>query len=278
MAGARRATAVTAPISRLRTRVLGAAAFLAVLAVGAGVAVPALLDPAGPLRTDRAQASDAASTLVGLLNQAREADGLSPLSTASDLTAVASERAQIMAQQGALSHTPDLGERLCCWSWLAENAAFAGSVRTVHSVLMSSAPHRANILYADADEVGVAVVRSDGQLWAAQVFRDRTGSTGDRESTADDPSRSSDRAPTTTSSSSSTSSSQSTSTGVAPSTASETPGVAAGPTRAELIRAEFRNRLQSARAHLQRVKDRSGPMDPVNAAVHYAGTLDAVAP
>ena len=114
-----------------------------------------------------------------MLNSARAANGLASLSMASDLTAVAAERARIMARSGSLSHTPDLGGRVCCWTWLGENSAYGGSVRTLHSVLMGSAPHRANILNSAADDVGVAVVSAGGNLWAAQVFRARSDG-GDR--------------------------------------------------------------------------------------------------
>ena len=79
-----------------------------------------------------------------------------------------------MARSGSLSHTPDLGGRVCCWTWIGENVAFAGSVQSLHDVLMNSAPHRANILNADADDVGIAVVKGGGNLWAAQVFRARS--------------------------------------------------------------------------------------------------------
>ena len=65
-----------------------------------------------------------------------------------------------MAESGSLTHTPDLGGRVCCWTWIGENVAFAESVQSLHDVLMNSAPHRANILNADADDIGVAVVRT----------------------------------------------------------------------------------------------------------------------
>ena len=169
------------PAPRTGRRMLPVVGLLAALTLLASVVAPSWMTGAGVGQADRAQASDAAASLVSMLNSARAANGLAPLSMASDLTAVAAERARIMARSGSLSHTPDLGGRVCCWTWLGENSAYGGSVRTLHSVLMGSAPHRANILNSAADDVGVAVVSAGGNLWAAQVFRARSGG-GDRAS------------------------------------------------------------------------------------------------
>ncbi len=244
-------------------RLATAIAVVGALALTTGVVAPAILGGGGPLRTERALASDAAASLVSMINNSRSSAGLAPLSTASDLTAVAADRAQIMASSGALSHTPDLGSRLCCWTWLGENAAYAGSVSALHDVLMGSAPHRANILEADADDVGVAVVRADGQLWATEVFRARSddGGGGGRADDASGASRSGERtSPTTTS--------------VAPSPDGVV--VSSGPTPAEVRQALLQERLRSLREDLKKDRKRHGPFDPVRAAVRYAGTLDRV--
>ncbi len=200
-----------------------------------------------------------------MVNQARANNGLSPLSAASDLTAIAAERASIMAKNGTLAHTPDLGGRACCWTWIGENVAFAGSVRSLHDVLMNSSAHRANILKADADDVGIAVVKGGGSLWAAQVFRVR--SDGDR-SRCD--------------------------AGSAHATAVETPTSPGGTTvhrvtgttrfeyggptltPAELRRQELRQVIRGAREKLRADRKKNGPFDPVRAAVRYSDTLDQV--
>ncbi|HVQ18769.1 MAG TPA: hypothetical protein VMT27_07000, partial [Actinomycetes bacterium] len=169
------------------------------------------------------------------------------------------------ARDGALSHTPDLGSRVCCWTWLGENAAYAGSVQSLHNALMASAPHRYNILYPDADDVGVAVVSANGELWAAEVFRARAGGTSssDRQSDASSTSRSGQRSTPTTST-----------TGVAPSSSGTV--TAYVPTHAELIRQQLRQQIHQRRVDLRNDKQRHGPYDPVRAAVRYAGTLDQV--
>jgi uncharacterized protein YkwD len=226
--------------------------------------------------TSDVEASGEASSLLTLLNQARQNNGLAPLAAASDLTAAAQERASIMARQGALSHTPDLGSNLCCWTWIGENVAYAGSVQSLNSVLINSPDHRANILNADADDVGVAVVSNGGTLWAAQVFRARSGGT-DRSNDASSPSRNGDRnAPssstTTPSTTSSTSSTTSTSTTGDTSTTASVPTIS----RAELLRQQLRDAIRAARKELRADRRKNGPFDPVRAAVQYAGTLNQV--
>jgi len=222
--------------------------------------------------TSEVEASGEASSLLTLLNQARQNNGLAPLSAASDLTASAQERASIMARQGALSHTPDLGSGLCCWTWIGENVAYAGSVQSLNSVLINSPEHRANILNADADDVGVAVVSNGGTLWAAEVFRARSGGT-DRSSNASSPSRNDDRtAPSSTSTTSSTpSTTTTTSTGTTSTT--ESPPIIS---RAELLRQQLREAIRGARKELRADRRKQGPFDPVRAAVQYAGTLNQV--
>jgi uncharacterized protein YkwD len=246
---------------RRHRRLLLAVGVVAAVALVAAVVTPAVTGPGGGLKAKPAQASDAAATLVSKLNAARQSSGLAPLAQASDLTSVAAERASIMARNGSLSHTPDLGGRVCCWSWIGENVAYGGSASIIHQVLMGSAPHRANILKADADDVGVAVVSANGQLWAAQVFRARNGSgSGGRSDDASSASRSGERSSPTT---------------VVPSP-DGTVSQVSGPTAAQLARQKLKDRLRSLRAVRKDAKKRLGPFDPVRAAVRYAGTLDRV--
>jgi hypothetical protein len=244
---------LAAPLGRLAVVGLG----LAAIAI-----VAALVIPAAWRSTSEVEASGEAGSLLTLVNQSRASAGLAPLTYASDLSAVAAERASIIAKSGSLTHTPDLGGRVCCWTWIAENVAYAGSVQSLHDVLMNSAPHRANILNADADDIGIAVVRGGGSLWAAQVFRAR--SDGGRSSDADSGSRDGDRSePATTTW---TDSGQSTNT-----TSSE-PVL----TRAEIIAQQFRQGLSDARDRMRADRRKNGPFDPVRAAVRYSDTLDVV--
>ena len=242
-----------------RGRVFLFSALLATAALVGAVVVPSAWHPAGT----QVQASAEASSLLTLVNQARTNNGLAPLSAASDLTAIAAERASIMAKNGTLAHTPDLGGRACCWTWIGENVAFAGSVRSLHDVLMNSSAHRANILKADADDVGIAVVKGGGSLWAAQVFRARSdgGRSGDASSGSRDGTRD---APTGTT----------TPTGTGTTGSPSSSGPTLSP--AELRRQELRQVIRGAREKLKADRKKNGPFDPVRAAVRYSDTLDQV--
>jgi Cysteine-rich secretory protein family len=246
-----------------RRRGARALGLLAATALALSVVVPALDGPsAGPLAAREASASDAGATLVGLINSARQNQGLSSLTVAGDLTSVAAARAQAVADAGALSHTPDLGSRVCCWTWIGENVGYAYSVRQVHDLFMASSEHRANILAPQATDVGVAVVNRGGTLWVAEVFRARTG-TSSRSSDASQPSRSQDRAPQPSGSSS------------APVTSATTTGsTSVGATRAP--RWSLDQELRTLRDHLRHRLAVHGRLDPLLAAVRYAGTLERV--
>jgi hypothetical protein len=232
---------------------------LAAIAVVAALVVPAAWRSAG----SEVEATGEAGSLLTLVNQSRASNGLAPLSYASDLSAIAAERASIMAKSGSLSHSSDIGGRVCCWTWIAENVAYAGSVQSLHDVLMNSASHRANILNADADDIGIAVVRGGGSLWAAQVFRARTddGRTGD----AGSGSRDGDRSESTTTYTDSDSGST-----YAPE--SSEPTLTAAQVRAQQLRQD----LASARDRLRADRRKNGPFDPVRAAVRYSDTLGLV--
>jgi hypothetical protein len=238
----------------------------AAIAVVAGLVIPAAWRSVG---TD-VEASAEASSLLTMVNQSRANAGLAPVDYASDLSAVAAERASIMATSGSLTHTPDLGGRVCCWTWIGENVAYAGSVQSLHDVLMNSAPHRANILNADADDVGVAVVRGNGSLWAAEIFRARSGTDRtDRTDSASSGSRSGDR------SDPSTSTTTSTPPGGWNDSSSDTTS-APTLTREEILAQRLRQSLDDARERMRDARQKHGPFDPVRAAVRYQDTLDVV--
>lgn len=237
-----------------------AVSLLAGAALTLTVVVP-LFDGPGdrPLAAD-AEAGGAAASIVSMINASRSANGLRSLSVASDLTAAAASRAQVMANAGALSHTANLGGKVCCWSWLGENVGYAYSARQAHSMFMDSAPHRANLLKASATDVGVAVVKRDGTLWVAEVFRTRSGG-ADASSPATDPDRSQDAAQSSRSQ---------------PRSSPATEQVASVTTPQHSARWVLRHRLQDLRASLQERMAREGRPDPLLAALFYAKTLERV--
>ncbi|MFL6071037.1 MAG: CAP domain-containing protein [Actinomycetes bacterium] len=261
MASGRWTGGSAAPLHRLAVVAVG----LAAVAIVAALVIPAAWRSVGT----EVEASGEAGSLLTLVNQSRANAGLAPLDYASDLSAIAAERASIMAKSGTLEHTPDLGGRACCWTWIAENVAYAGSVQSLHDVMMNSAPHRANILYADADDVGIAVVRGNGSLWAAEVFRAR--SDAGRTGSATSGSRSGDRTdPGTGTGTTSTWTPSGTSTGGTTSTTEPT------LTHAEIMAQQLRQGLADARDRLRADRHKHGPFDPVRAAVRYQDTLDVL--
>ena len=164
-----------------------------------------------------------------------------------------------MAANGALSHTPNLGDSLCCWNWIGENVGYAYSAGQAHQLFMDSAPHRANVLSSSADQVGVAVVVRNGTLWVAEVFRGQAGDPA-RTAAANQGSRSEDR---------------STPAGVSSSSApTTTTGGAVNAQRSP--RQILQNRLHTMRQNLRAVVEQNGRFDPLRAAVRYAETLERV--
>lgn len=245
---------------------------LAVAALALTLVVPALAGRGRtPLSARDAEASDAAATIVSLINAARTDNGLGTLAVAGDLTNAAADRAAVMAKEGALSHTPNLGDRVCCWTWIGENVGYAYSAGQAHDMFMGSAPHRANILEPDATDVGVAVVTKDGTLWVAEVFRAKSGSSSGSGSGSSSGGGSRDRAAQQSSRSGTRS---------APATDGATPRTAttsAAPARpVHSARWVLTHRLDHLRAGLQHRVATHGRMDPLLAAVHYSRTLDRV--
>jgi hypothetical protein len=83
-----------------------------------------------------------------------------------------------MAAQNTLSHQlpgePGMAARAsqagARFSSLAENIAEGPNAETIHREWMNSPPHRANLLDAQLDSVGIAVAERDGVLFAVEDF------------------------------------------------------------------------------------------------------------
>jgi uncharacterized protein YkwD len=111
-------------------------------------------------------------------NRDRAAQGLPRLKWDGTLALAAQRHAQLMAQQGTLSHQfrgePDLPARATQagsrFSTIAENVAEGPNALNIHTQWMRSPPHRGNLLDPDLDSVGIAVVERNGQFFAAEDF------------------------------------------------------------------------------------------------------------
>ena len=116
--------------------------------------------------------------LFQLLNQERAKAGLPKFQWDYHLAEAARAHAQLLAERRALSHQfpgePVLGERIGAtgarFNAAAENVAEAPTVEELHSGLMNSPPHRANILNGKYNAVGLAIVSRNDQFYVAQNF------------------------------------------------------------------------------------------------------------
>jgi uncharacterized protein YkwD len=123
--------------------------------------------------------TEAERRLFDLANHARIEAGLAPLQADEGLTQAARAHAAAMAAQQQLSHQlsgePALRQRLAAESKLhldvaGENVAYAGSVEQASDNLMHSPQHRENLLSADFNVAGFAVVQSGPRLYVVQDF------------------------------------------------------------------------------------------------------------
>lgn len=112
------------------------------------------------------------------LNLERASHGLSALEWTDHAADAARAHARLLAVNGKLSHQfpdePTLPERLGAtgarFTVAAENVARTEFVEDVHLALMSSSGHRANILSASYNAVGIGVVEEKGRIYVTQDF------------------------------------------------------------------------------------------------------------
>jgi uncharacterized protein YkwD len=116
--------------------------------------------------------SAGAANLTALTNDVRASAGLAPLGRDGSLDALAIDWARELASSGRLRHSSIprsiVGKP---WTSAGENVGFGPSVNTVHSALVASAGHYANIVGATYTRIGVGVATdSSGQVWVVEVF------------------------------------------------------------------------------------------------------------
>ena len=116
--------------------------------------------------------------LVDLTNEARADTGLKPVAWDAALAAAAHAHAVLMSQESELSHRysgeADLPERAAGagahFSVVAENIAVGYSAGQIHGAWMQSKVHHDNLMNANIDRIGVAVVAAQGKLYAVEDF------------------------------------------------------------------------------------------------------------
>jgi hypothetical protein len=116
--------------------------------------------------------------LLAAANQDRAAHGLAPVRVDARLVAAARGHAYEMARRGTISHQfageADLAARGGAagahFSRITENVAEASNAALIHDLWMHSEGHRANLLDAAVDSIGIAVIQNRGQLYAVEDF------------------------------------------------------------------------------------------------------------
>jgi hypothetical protein len=124
---------------------------------------------------------DSQTVLLGLINRERSNAGLQPLMWDDRLAQAARDHAEVMSHEGRLSHQfegePDLLQRLTQHSLrldaASENVVYDVSAEGAHEAFAKSLPHRANMLNASFDGVGIAVVNQNGILYVVEDFAHR---------------------------------------------------------------------------------------------------------
>ena len=124
---------------------------------------------------------EAEQQLLDLANADRVRAGLRPLTMDDGLVRAARAHAAKMAAQEQLSHQlrgePSLTDRISANSTLhldraGENVATAPDADRAHHALMTSPPHRDNLLSPNFNVAGIGVVRKGARLFVAQDFGD----------------------------------------------------------------------------------------------------------
>ena len=116
--------------------------------------------------------------LFALINQERSKAGLEPLKLDQRLTHAARKHSQLMVDRDSLVHQL-LGEDPLALRLSAEgvrcdhdgeNIALNGDVASAHAALMDSPGHRANILAAHFNSVGIGVVHTGDLVYVTEDF------------------------------------------------------------------------------------------------------------
>lgn len=113
------------------------------------------------------------STLLGLINQERQNQGLQPYSLQGQLQAAARGHSTDMACNNFLSHTgsdgSSVGDRVLSqgynWTWVGENIFATGNTSSsapqqAFDWWMNSAPHQANLLSPNYVDIGLGYMYS----------------------------------------------------------------------------------------------------------------------
>jgi uncharacterized protein YkwD len=129
-------------------------------------------------RGERTPQPAKAEQLFAMANATRAEEGRGRLVWDQELAEAAMKHCMRMAAEGPISHRyngePDLsaraGEAGAHFSLIEENIAVGGYPGSIHQGWLNSPGHRANLLNAEIDHVGIAVVAAQGVLFAVADY------------------------------------------------------------------------------------------------------------
>jgi len=114
---------------------------------------------------------------VAALNQARAAVGVAPLTVNAQLTSLARQHAQEMADAGHIYHASPISAGVTApWVKLGENVGTGPSVPPIMNAFINSPAHYANIVDPAFTYVGVGVVWVGNQMYTTHRFMQVSGS------------------------------------------------------------------------------------------------------
>jgi uncharacterized protein YkwD len=158
---------------RAKTFVTSLTTTLIVAAVASVWAVTSPLSASCASALEGATAAPAeSSAFVSKINALRASKGLAAVTVDSNLSGIAQDWAQHMADQGALAHRPNLAAGVTIdWKLLGENVGQAPDVDQMMNAFVNSPAHYKNLVEGSFTRIGVGTVRTaDGQLFSAHEF------------------------------------------------------------------------------------------------------------
>jgi uncharacterized protein YkwD len=143
-----------------------------------GVICVALIGSASPTSHAAGTCWDYSRTenaLVRKINHARYSRGIQKVARDRHLARVSRYHTREMTRSNSLFHTStsQILWRVTNEVSLGENVGYAGGVRKIFKLMMASAPHRANILYAPWNYIGIGTARKGRWLWVTMTFEAR---------------------------------------------------------------------------------------------------------
>jgi cell division septation protein DedD len=112
-----------------------------------------------------------AQTFLADINALRSSVGLGALTVDPQLTQVAQNWSQQMANAGDISHNPNLKDQVSGnWSKLGENVGMGPAIGDLFTAFVNSPHHYANLVDPSFNYIGIGVVYSNGTIYTTHDF------------------------------------------------------------------------------------------------------------